>query len=135
MTGFIYPVVVHWTWADGGWLAELGYTDFAGSGIVHLQGAVCGLIGAIILGPRIGRFEEGEGEANGNVGDEFRPHNVGMVTLGSFILWFGWFGFNGGSALGRNGNNYHDGRVIAEVCMNTTISGSAGSLIVYFLLS
>lgn len=86
LTGFVYPIVVHWTWAENGWLAELGYKDFAGSGIVHLQGATCGLIGAIILGPRIGRFEKTDESTE----DEFRPHNVGMVTLGALILWFGW---------------------------------------------
>lgn len=76
--------MVHWTWASDGWLAGMGYTDFAGSGIVHMVGAVCGLIGAIFLGPRMGKFDADTAE------DEFRPHNVGMVVLGTLILWFGW---------------------------------------------
>lgn len=84
LIGFIYPVVVHWTWASGGWVAALGFTDFAGSGIVHMTGGFSGLFGAIFLGPRIGRFDPDTDK------DEFRPHNVGLMVLGTFILWFGW---------------------------------------------
>jgi len=106
-------------------LSELGYTDFAGSGIVHMLGAFCGLVGAIFLGPRIGRFDEDTNP------EEFRPHNVGMVTLGTLILWFGWYGFNGGSALGATGDNSH---VIQVVCMNTTLSAAAGGLTTFVLV-
>lgn len=125
LTAFVYPVVVHWTWASGGWLAELGYTDFAGSGIVHMLGAFCGLVGAIFLGPRIGRFDPD------TPADEFKPHNVGMVTLGTLILWFGWFGFNGGSALGATGDN---SAAIQVVCMNTTLAAAAGGLTTFLLI-
>jgi len=121
MTALVYPVVVHWTWG-GGWLSELGYTDFAGSGIVHMVGGVVGLIGAIILGARKGRFEDSK--------EEFRPSNVGMVTLGTLILWFGWYGFNGGSALGATGTN---NKVIQVVCMNTTIAAALGGLTSFIL--
>lgn len=95
-----------------------------------MQGAVCGLIGAIILGPRIGRFEKTDDQTTE---DEFKPHNVGMVTLGALILWFGWYGFNGGSAMNKTGLSLQDSYLIQKVCMNTTLSGSAGSLTVYFL--
>lgn len=122
MIGFIYPVVVHWTWADEGWVSALGFTDFAGSGIVHMVGGFSGLYGAIFLGPRIGRFDPDTDK------DEFRPHNVGLVVLGTFILWFGWYGFNGGSALGATGDN---SVVIQTVCMNTTISAACGGLTVF----
>lgn len=83
LTAFVYPVVVQWTW-NGGWLTQLGYTDFAGSGIVHMVGGVCGLVGAQFLGPRIGRFDPATPK------EEFAPHNVGLVCLGTIILWFGW---------------------------------------------
>merc|ERR1740138_1405681 len=100
MTSFIYPVVVCWTWGYG-WLAggtekqinEVGYMDFAGSGIVHMTGGVGALIGAIAAGPRKGRFDDPES-------DEFSAHSVPLVVLGTFILWFGWYGFNCGSTLG-----------------------------------
>ncbi|CAE7563912.1 AMT1-2 [Symbiodinium sp. KB8] len=92
MTSFIYPIIVAWTWG-GGWLASIfgvGYMDFAGSGVVHFTGGVCGLAGTTILGPRKGRFENPE---------EFEYHNVPLVVLGTFALWFGWYGFNPGSTL------------------------------------
>merc|ERR1712232_263631 len=90
MTGLIYPVVVYWTWSGKGWLTigqgtleePNGYSDFAGSGIVHMTGGVAALAGAAILGPRKGRFE--------NPGD-FYPHNISMVVLGTFVLWFQWW--------------------------------------------
>eukprot|EP00434_Breviolum_minutum_P036556 symbB.v1.2.032390.t1/scaffold3856.1/size95938/8 len=97
MASFIYPVIVAWTWG-GGWIAtvlDVGYMDFAGSGVVHLTGGVAGLMGTIILGPRKGRFENPE---------EFEIHNLPLVVLGTFSLWFGWYGFNPGSTLGM-----HDG--------------------------
>eukprot|EP00913_Durusdinium_trenchii_P019601 g18426.t1 len=84
MTSFIYPVVVAWTWG-GGWLAtvfDVSYMDFAGSGIVHLTGGVSGLAGTVVLGPRKGRFVNPE---------EFEPHNLPLVVLGTFALWFGWW--------------------------------------------
>merc|ERR1719326_801442 len=97
MTAFIYPCVVHWTWG-GGFLAkhdyedQVAYSDFAGSGIVHMTGGVAALMGAAIIGPRTGRFDPAN-EA------QFQPWNVPMVVLGAFILWFGWYGFNCGSTV------------------------------------
>eukprot|EP00801_Mesodinium_rubrum_P003795 Mrub_03796.p1 GENE.Mrub_03796~~Mrub_03796.p1 ORF type:complete len:429 (-),score=116.96 Mrub_03796:96-1283(-) len=122
MTLFIYPVVVHWTWG-GGWLASMGYADFAGSGVVHLVGGTCGLVGAVILGPRLDRFDPEKA-------DEFKPHNTGYVTLGALILWFGWYGFNAGSALGVTGDNT---LVVQVVSVNTSISCAASGLTVFYL--
>jgi len=90
-----------------------------------MLGAVCGLIGAIFLGPRLGKFDAETAD------DEFRPHNVGMVVLGTLILWFGWYGFNGGSALGATGAN---SVAIQVVCINTTLSAAAGGLTVFILV-
>jgi len=119
ITGWIYPIVVHWTWG-GGWLGQEGYLDFAGSGIVHMVGGVCGLCGAAIIGPRLDRFTT----TNPN---EFRPHNIPLAMLGVFLLWFGWYGFNAGSTL-----SFTDGNdsLAALVAMNTSISAAAGGLTV-----
>merc|ERR1719277_1180155 len=122
MTGLIYPTVVYWTWNSDGWLVKEGYSDFAGSGIVHLTGGVAALVGAILCGPRAGRFEEP---------DKFCPHNMGLVALGTFILWFGFYGFNCGSTLTMS--TAADATSAALVAMNSTIAGSAGALIVLLI--
>merc|ERR550514_2458600 len=93
MTGIIYPFIVYWTWSGSGFLTEMGYSDFAGSGIVHLTGGVGALVGAKMVGPRAGRWDEA-----GDPG-RFDPHNMPLVVLGTFVLWFGWYGFNCGSTL------------------------------------
>lgn len=124
MTAFAYPVVVQWTWSANGWLTAQGYTDFAGSGIVHMTGGVFGLVGAIVLGPRTGRFESLTDKR------EFAPHNVGMVVLGTMILWFGWYGFNAGSALGIVGDN---NAVTQLCCMTTTIAAATGGLTTFLI--
>ncbi|CAE7236042.1 AMT1-3, partial [Symbiodinium sp. KB8] len=124
MTSFIYPVVVAWTWG-GGWLAsifDVGYMDFAGSGVVHFTGGVCGLAGTIILGPRRGRFENPE---------EFEYHNVPLVVLGTFALWFGWYGFNPGSTLSMHDKEM--GALAAQVAMNTTLSAATCGITVFLL--
>mmetsp|Transcript_108315 Transcript_108315/g.151236 ORF Transcript_108315/g.151236 Transcript_108315/m.151236 type:complete len:526 (+) Transcript_108315:65-1642(+) len=124
MASWIYPVIVGWTWG-GGWISTLfdvGYMDFAGSGIVHLTGGVSALAGTIVLGPRTGRFVNPE---------EFEPHNLPLVVLGTFALWFGWYGFNPGSTLGM-----HDGAtgaMAAQVAMNTTLSAASGGITVFIL--
>ena len=92
LTGFIYPVEGYWKWG-GGWLNELGYVDFAGSGIVHLSGASAALAGVLLLGARKGKYGR-----NGQV-FAIPGCNLPLSTLGTLILWFGWFGFNGGSQL------------------------------------
>jgi ammonium transporter, Amt family len=121
--GFIYPVFGCWVWG-GGWLAQLGYrmglghgaVDYAGSGVVHLQGGALALITAILIGPRIGKYNK-DGSANAIL-----PHDIPMVQLGTFILAFGWFGFNAGSSLAGT-----DGR-IGIVAVNTMIAGMAATL-------
>jgi Amt family ammonium transporter len=119
MTGFIYPVQGMWTWG-GGWLAEAGYSDFAGSGIVHMAGAAAALAGVILLGPRKGKYGP-NGQVNAIPGA-----NLPLATLGMFILWFGWFGFNGGSQLKLT--TIDDANAIAQVFVNTNIAACAGML-------
>jgi ammonium transporter, Amt family len=109
---FIYPVVVFWTWG-GGWLAERGFLDFAGSTIVHQTGGIVALVGAIIVGPRVGRI----------FGKAPAPSNLMLATLGTFVLWFGWYGFNVGSTLEAT-----DPNALGLVAVNTTLAASAGSL-------
>lgn len=88
----IYPIEAHWTWGPGGWLTAMGFHDFAGSAVIHFVGGTCALIGAWMLGPRIGKFSK-DGKPNGIPG-----HNLLIGALGVFILWFGWYGFNGAAA-------------------------------------
>ena len=91
MTMLIYPIVGHWVWG-GGWLAKMGMFDFAGSTVVHSVGGWAALAGAIMLGPRIGKYVNGQNKA-------FPGHNLSLATIGTFVLWFGWFGFNPGSTM------------------------------------
>jgi Amt family ammonium transporter len=115
----LYSVVSHWIWSPDGWLFGLGMQDFAGSTVVHLQGALAGLAGAILLGPRIGRFGA-DGRPNAIPG-----HNMAFVTLGVLILWFGWFGFNPGSTLGVDLGGVG---FFAYVALNTNLAAAAGVL-------
>ena len=117
MTGVIYPVQGMWTWG-GGWLSTVGYSDFAGSGIVHLCGAAAALAGVILLGPRKGKYG-----ANGQV-NAIPGCNMPLATLGMFILWFGWFGFNGGSELKIS--NVDEANAVAQVFVNTNIAACGG---------
>jgi Amt family ammonium transporter len=116
LTAFVYPVVAHWVWG-GGWLANLNFHDFAGSTVVHAVGGMAALVGAWLLGPRIGRFNK-NGSANAIPG-----HNLPLVTIGVFILWFGWYGFNAGSTLGMGEPN-----VVGRIAMNTTLAPAAGAI-------
>ncbi len=115
----VYSVVSHWVWSPDGWLFSLGMQDFAGSTVVHYQGALAGLAGAILLGPRIGKFGA-DGKPNAIPG-----HNMAFVTLGVIILWFGWFGFNPGSTLSVD---YGGVGFFAYVALNTNIAAAAGVL-------
>ncbi len=119
LTAVIYPVVGAWTWG-GGWLAELGFKDFAGSTIVHSTGGWAALAGAIMVGPRSGKFR-----ADGSV-KLTPPSNVPIVTLGVFILWLGWFGFNGGSQLALSGAL--DAVAVSNIFSNTNLAAAAGVL-------
>jgi ammonium transporter, Amt family len=115
----LYSVVSHWIWHADGWLFALGMQDFAGSTVVHYQGALAALAGALLLGPRLGRFAE-DGRARAIPG-----HNLVFVTLGVLILWFGWFGFNAGSTLGvRSGDELG---YFAYVALTTNLAAAAGA--------
>ena len=119
LTALIYPVVGAWTWG-GGWLAALGFQDFAGSTIVHSTGGWAALAGVLVIGPRLGKFRR-DGTARPTP-----PSNVLVVTLGVFILWFGWFGFNGGSQLALG--SAADAVAMSNVLVNTNLAGAAGAL-------
>jgi Amt family ammonium transporter len=121
---FIYPVEGHWTWG-GGWLADLGFHDFAGSAIVHSVGGVLALIGAIALGPRIGKYAP-DGKSRAIPG-----HNLTMAALGVFILWMGWFGFNPGSQLAASGEVNRI--AISHVFLTTNLAAAAGGVATMFL--
>ena len=95
ISAVIYPIEAHWTWG-GGWLSKMGFHDFAGSNCIHMVGGICALIGAAILGPRIGKFKK-QKDGSIKVG-AFPGHNLALGALGVFILWFGWYGFNGAAA-------------------------------------
>jgi ammonium transporter, Amt family len=113
----VYSVVSHWIWSPDGWLFGLGMQDFAGSTVVHYQGALAGLAGALLLGPRIGKFNA-DGEPNAIPG-----HNMAYTTLGVLILWFGWFGFNAGSTLSVD---FGGVGFFAYVALNTNVAAAAG---------
>ena len=119
LTAFLYPIEASWQWG-GGWLSELGFSDFAGSTLVHAAGASAALAGAIVLGPRIGKYKD-DGSVNPMPGS-----NMPLATLGTFILWLGWFGFNGGSqlALGTIG----DAADVSRIFTNTNTAAAGGAL-------
>ncbi len=119
MTGFIYPMQGYWKWG-GGFLDELGFLDFAGSGLVHLAGASAALAGVLLLGARKGKYGK-DGSINAIPGA-----NMPLATLGTFILWFGWFGFNGGSQLVIS--NIEDANAVAAVFVNTNMSAAGGTI-------
>src|SRR2546425_181398 len=114
-----YSIVSHWIWHSGGWLFARGMQDFAGSTVVHYQGALAGLAGALILGPRIGKFGT-DGRANPIPG-----HNIPYAVLGTLILWFGWFGFNPGSTLSVDFGGFG---YFAYVALTTNIAAAAGAV-------
>jgi len=115
LTAVIYPVVGHWIWG-GGWLSDIGMIDFAGSTVVHSVGGLSALAGAVILGPRLGKYNA-DGSSNAIPG-----HNIALSALGVFILWFGWFGFNPGSTLSASSP------AVSTIAVNTAVAAAAGSL-------
>jgi Amt family ammonium transporter len=119
MTGFIYPVQGYWKWG-GGWLEAIGYTDFAGSGVVHLCGASAALAAVLILGARSGKYG-----SDGSV-TVMRGSNIPIAALGAFILWLGWFGFNGGSQLAVH--TVDNANAVAQVFLNTNAAAAGGVL-------
>lgn len=130
LTGFVYPIVVRAIWDGRGWLSAFntdnlflgtGMIDFAGSGVVHMTGGATALVAAVVLGPRKGRFYDADGNARLS---DWPPHSVALQVLGTFILWFGWYGFNPGSALAINDVAYSD--VAALSAVTTTIAAATG---------
>lgn len=114
----LYPLAANWVWNPNGWLAARGFNDFAGSAAVHAMGGFAALAAAIVLGPRIGKYNK-DGSANSIAG-----HNLPLAAVGAFILWFGWFGFNPGSSLGAVGN----WELIGTVVVNTFLASAAGGI-------
>ncbi|MDS9466281.1 ammonium transporter [Paracoccus sp. MBLB3053] len=118
LTGLIYPIEASWKWG-GGWLNEMGFGDFAGSTLVHATGGFAALAGAIVLGPRLGRYK-------GGVVQPFPGSNLALATLGTFILWLGWFGFNGASQLAIGSVN--DAADVSRIFVNTNMAASGGAV-------
>ncbi len=116
ITGIIYPIVGHWIWG-GGWLSSMGMSDFAGSTVVHSTGGWLALTGAIVLGPRMGKYDS-EGKPRPIAG-----HNLPLAALGVFILWLGWFGFNPGSQMGA------DASEISSIAITTNLAAAAGAIL------
>ena len=117
ISSLIYPIVGHWIWG-GGWLADIGFADFAGSTVVHALGGFAALIGTIMLKPREGKYNP-DGSSNIIAG-----HSIPLASLGVFILWFGWFGFNPGSTL-----SVGDGSLIGRVAINTNLAAATGGIL------
>ena len=126
LSGIIYPIVMGWQWG-GGWLATLGFSDFAGSTLVHSTGGAAALAGAIILGPRLGRFTKSGSPAPLK---PFAASSIPLVTIGIFILWLGWFGFNGGSQLAMG--TAVDAIAVSTIFINTFLAGAGGVMAAAF---
>ena len=119
ISALVYPISGHWIWGSG-WLADLGFHDFAGSTVVHSVGGWAALVGAAVVGPRIGKYVKGEG---GQIAVKAFPgHSMPLAMLGVFLLWFGWYGFNGASTLSGSSPD------IARVCVTTTLAAAAGTI-------
>jgi Amt family ammonium transporter len=122
LAGVIYPIVMGWQWG-GGWLAEIGFSDFAGSTLVHSTGGAAALAGIILLGARSGRFDS---KGNPKALQPFAASSIPLVTIGVFILWLGWFGFNGGSQLALG--TFDDAVAISTIFINTNLAACGGVL-------
>ena len=124
LTAFIYPMEGYWTWG-GGFLSEAGFSDFAGSGIVHMAGASAALAGVLLLGARKGKY--------GKKGQIYpiQGSNMPLATLGTFILWFGWFGFNGGSQLMLS--DFENATAVGQIFLNTNAAAAAGAITALFV--
>ncbi|WP_158175127.1 ammonium transporter [Grimontia hollisae] len=120
LTAFIYPMEGYWTWG-GGFLSQAGFSDFAGSGIVHMAGAAAALAGVLLLGARKGKYGK-----NGQI-YPIPGSNLPLATLGTFILWFGWFGFNGGSQLMVS--DFENATAVGQIFLNTNAAAAAGAIV------
>ena len=114
----IYPIEAHWVWGPGGWLMSLGFVDFAGSAAIHMVGGLCGLIGAAMVGPRLGKYKDGKAQP-------ILGHSVTLGALGVFILWFAWYGFNGAAAT--------DSMQLAQILVTTTIAPAVSTCTVMII--
>jgi Amt family ammonium transporter len=114
LVAFIYPIAGSWKWNAAGWLNQIGFIDFAGSTLVHSVGAWAGLVGAMLLGPRIGKFSDGKTQA-------IPGHNLAIATLGCLVLWIGWYGFNPGSVLAMN-------ETVPYIAVTTTLGAAGGGI-------
>ena len=123
LTGLIYPIEASWQWG-GGWLSAAGFSDFAGSTLVHAAGGFAALAGALILGPRIGKYKDGRTIP-------MPGSNLALATLGTFILWLGWFGFNGASQLAMG--TISDVDAVAQIFANTNMAAAAGAIVALVL--
>ncbi|MFV0527207.1 MAG: ammonium transporter [Lachnospiraceae bacterium] len=119
----IYPIEAHWTWGPSGWLANLGYIDFAGSGVIHMVGGIASLVGAMILGPRIGKYVK-DTKTGKKVAHAIPGHSITLGALGCFILWFCWYGFNGAAAA--------NSASLASVLVTTTIAPAVATVTTMF---
>jgi Amt family ammonium transporter len=117
LTGIIYPIEMGWQWG-GGWLSAAGFSDFAGSTLVHGAGGAAALAGAIVLGPRLGRYDQGGKLV------PFASSSIPLATAGTFLLWFGWFGFNGGSQLAMG--TFDDINAVGTIYINTNLAAAGG---------
>lgn len=122
--GLIYPVAGHWVWAAGGWLGKMGMIDFAGSSVIHAVGGWSSLAAVLVLGPRTGKYKR-DGSVN-----FLPPHNLHLAFLGTFILWFGWFGFNAGSSL--SGMDMNIGRIVVTTNLAAAAGGTVAALFTMF---
>ena len=118
ISAVVYPIETHWVWG-GGWLAQMGYHDFAGSSVIHMVGGLTALIGAALLGPRIGKFMKKDGKVTKV--NAFPGHNLVIGALGVFILWFGWYGFNGAAATTTD--------QLASIFLTTTIAPAVATVV------
>ena len=123
MTVIIYPISGHWVWQGDGWLTDLGFIDFAGSTVVHSVGGWAGLVAAILIGPRIGKYTNGKSNA-------IPGHNLLFGSLGVFILWLGWFGFNAGSELAISGDSANN---VAGVLITTNLAAAGAAMTAMFV--
>lgn len=123
MTVVIYPISGHWVWQGSGWLTNLGFVDFAGSTVVHSVGGWASLVAAFLVGPRLGKYTNGKSNA-------IPGHNLLIGSLGIFILWLGWFGFNAGSQLAISGDNAN---AVAGILITTNLAAAAAALVAMFV--
>lgn len=129
INAWTYPLVVHWTFHEEGWLRHMGFHDFGGCAVIHMVGGVTGLVTTIMLGARKGRFLKKDHVAPPHYDDEFKPANIPFVVLGTLLLWFCWYGFNCGSTIKMVGSEI----LVGKSAMNTSLAGAVGGLVAFVI--